>query len=228
MTTTMLATAWLVETHGQRRTFIAALAIFLVSSALGAASVSPEALIVSRVLQGAAAGILQPLAMIALFDVFPPERRGSAMGLFGLGIVLVPAIGPSIGGILLESFGWRSIFLLPLPFCVAGLALGWRFLPGPHGSGPGTRFDWAGFALLASSAGRAAQRARGRASRRVGIDPAGSSSARRRWFCSPALSRGNSAPARRCSRFGFSPAAVSAPPRWSHWPTVWDSSARLT
>ncbi|MEP6996202.1 MAG: DHA2 family efflux MFS transporter permease subunit [Betaproteobacteria bacterium] len=151
MTTTMLATAWLVETHGQRRTFIAALSIFLASSALGAASWSPEALIVSRVLQGAAAGILQPLAMIALFEVFPPERRGSAMGLFGLGIVLVPAIGPSIGGILLEAFGWRSIFLLPLPFCIAGLALGWISLPGPRGSGPGTRFDWAGFALLAAT-----------------------------------------------------------------------------
>jgi EmrB/QacA subfamily drug resistance transporter len=148
MTTTMLATAWLVETHGQRRTFLAALLVFLASSALGAASWNPEALIVSRVLQGAAAGILQPLAMIALFEVFPPERRGSAMGLFGLGIVLVPAIGPSIGGILLESFGWRSIFLLPLPFCVAGIVLGWRVLSGPHGNGPGTRFDWIGFALL--------------------------------------------------------------------------------
>jgi len=151
MTTTMLATAWLVETHGQRRTFIAALAIFLASSALGAASFSPEVLIASRVLQGAAAGILQPLAMIALFEVFPAERRGSAMGLFGLGIVLVPAIGPSIGGILLETFGWRSIFLLPLPFCVAGLVLGWRFLPGPHGDRARTRFDWAGFALLAAA-----------------------------------------------------------------------------
>jgi len=151
MTATMLATAWLVETHGQRRTFIAALAIFLASSALGAASFSPDVLIASRVLQGAAAGILQPLAMIALFEVFPAERRGSAMGLFGLGIVLVPAIGPSIGGILLETFGWRSIFLLPLPFCVAGLVLGWRFLPGPHGDRARTRFDWAGFALLAAA-----------------------------------------------------------------------------
>ena len=151
MTTTMLATAWLVESHGQRRTFIAALAIFLASSALGAASATPEVLILSRVLQGAAAGILQPLAMIALFDVFPADRRGSAMGLFGLGVVLVPAVGPSIGGILLETFGWRSIFLLPLPFCLAGLVLGWRFLPGRRGSGPGTRFDWGGFLLLAAA-----------------------------------------------------------------------------
>jgi EmrB/QacA subfamily drug resistance transporter len=151
MTTTMLATAWLVETYGQRRTFIAALAIFLASSALGAASGNPETLIFSRVLQGAAAGILQPLAMIALFGVFPPDRRGSAMGLFGLGVVLVPAVGPSIGGILLETFGWRSIFLLPLPFCLAGLVLARRFLPGRHGSGPEARFDWGGFALIAAA-----------------------------------------------------------------------------
>lgn len=151
MATTMLATAWMIETHGQRRTFVAALAIFLASSALGAASWSADALIVSRILQGAAAGILQPLAMIALFEVFPAERRGSAMGLFGLGIVLVPAIGPSIGGILLEIFGWRAIFLLPLPFCIAGLVLGWRFLPGPRSAGSRTRFDWAGFALLAAA-----------------------------------------------------------------------------
>lgn len=151
MTATMPATAWMVETHGQRRTFVTALAIFLASSALGAASWSEEVLILSRVLQGGAAGILQPLAMVALFAVFPPERRGSAMGMFGLGIVLVPAIGPSIGGVLLEIFGWRSIFVLPLPFCIAGMVLGARFLPGAHDNGAQTRFDWAGFGLLAAA-----------------------------------------------------------------------------
>ncbi|HKW80009.1 MAG TPA: DHA2 family efflux MFS transporter permease subunit [Casimicrobiaceae bacterium] len=151
MTATMPASAWLIETQGQRRTFVAALAVFLASSALSAASWSEDVLIASRVLQGAAAGVLQPLAMVALFAVFPPDRRGSAMGLFGLGIVLVPAIGPSIGGILLQVFGWRSIFLLPLPFCIAGIALGARFLPGPHNERRRSRFDWQGFVLLAAA-----------------------------------------------------------------------------
>ena len=76
------------------------------------------------------------------------------MGIFGFGVVLAPAMGPSIGGVLVEAFGWRSIFFVVVPFCAVALALTQRYLP--HGS-PGTdhvnqhprRFDWLGFALLA-------------------------------------------------------------------------------
>jgi len=150
-TTTMLATAWLVESFGQRRTFVGALAVFLAASALGAASWSTEVLIASRVLQGAATGVLQPLAMVALFDVFPPERRGSAMGMFGFGIVLAPAVGPVVGGLLVQSFGWRSIFLLSMPFCVAGMLLGWRFLRRRTSLGKRHPFDWGGAILLAAA-----------------------------------------------------------------------------
>jgi DHA2 family multidrug resistance protein len=148
-TTTMLATAWLVERFGQRRTFVGVLAVFLAASLLDAMSWSTESLIAGRVLQGAAAGVMQPLAMIALFDVFPPERRGTAMGIFGFGIVLAPAVGPGVGGILVQSFGWRSIFLLSVPFCIGAMALAHRYLPTYRSTGPRRRFDWAGFALLA-------------------------------------------------------------------------------
>src|SRR5450631_1401714 len=85
-TTTMLATAWLVESFGPRKTFIATLAVFLAASLLGAASWDTDALIAARIFQGAAAGIMQPLLMIALFEVFPPHRRGAAMGMFGFGV----------------------------------------------------------------------------------------------------------------------------------------------
>jgi EmrB/QacA subfamily drug resistance transporter len=149
--TTMLATAWLVETFGQRRTFLATIAVFFVGSVLGAASWSTESLIVARVLQGAAAGVMQPLSMIALFEVFPAEERGRAMGLFGFGVVLAPAIGPAVGGALMQAFGWRAIFLLSVPFCVAALPLGWRSLSSFRGAGPRRRFDWAGIALLAAA-----------------------------------------------------------------------------
>ena len=128
-TATMLATAWLVETFGERATFVGTMALFLAASLLAAVSWNVQWLIAARVLQGAAAGILQPLAMIVLFRVFPVEERGRAMALYGFGIVLAPAIGPAIGGALLEAFGWRSIFLLTVPFCLAGLALGPRALP---------------------------------------------------------------------------------------------------
>jgi len=150
MTATMLATAWLVETFGERNTFVATLGVFLAASLLAAASWSTNVLIAARVLQGAAAGILQPLAMIVLFRVFPIEERGRAMALYGFGIVLAPAIGPAIGGTLLDAFGWRSIFLLTVPFCIAGLVLGARTLLTEPRLHP-LPFDRVGFLLLAAS-----------------------------------------------------------------------------
>jgi EmrB/QacA subfamily drug resistance transporter len=150
-TTTMLATGWLVETFGQRRTFLVTMAVFFVGSVLGATSWSAESLIVGRVLQGAAAGVMQPLSMIALFEVFPLEERGRAMGFFGFGVVLAPAIGPAVGGLLMQAFGWRAIFLLSVPFCIAALPLGWRSLSDVHGAGPRRPLDWVGVTLLAAA-----------------------------------------------------------------------------
>jgi EmrB/QacA subfamily drug resistance transporter len=147
MTATMLATAWLVQAIGERATYVGTMTLFLGASVLAAVSWSAHWLIVARILQGAAAGILQPLAMIVLFRVFPVDERGRAMALYGFGIVLAPAVGPAIGGALLESFGWRSIFLLTVPFCIAGLLLGATSLP-RRASGAPLRFDGVGFLLL--------------------------------------------------------------------------------
>jgi MFS transporter, DHA2 family, multidrug resistance protein len=147
-TTTMLATAWLVESFGQRSTFVTTLALFLAASLLGAACWNTESLIAARILQGAAAGIMQPLSMIAVFEVFPPEERGRAMGVFGFGIVLAPAVGPALGGLLTQAFGWRAIFLLSVPFCVAALPLGWRWLSAASAPGARRPFDWTGMVLL--------------------------------------------------------------------------------
>lgn len=149
-TVTMLATAWLIETFGERRTFMGTMSLFLAASLLAAASWNPQSLITARVLQGAAAGVLQPLAMVVLFRVYPVEERGRAMALYGFGIVLAPAVGPALGGALLVAFGWRSIFLLTVPFCIAGLVLGPRTLPA-RATGPRMRFDWTGWLLLAAA-----------------------------------------------------------------------------
>jgi EmrB/QacA subfamily drug resistance transporter len=149
-TATMLATARLVEAFGERATFVATLGVFLAASLLAAASWSTGALITARVLQGAAAGILQPLAMVVLFRVFPMEERGRAMALYGFGIVLAPAIGPALGGTLLDAFGWRSIFLLTVPFCIAGLALGVRTLES-SATKRAPAFDWTGALLLCAA-----------------------------------------------------------------------------
>jgi MFS family permease len=85
--------------------------------------------------------------MVALFRVYPPDERGRAMGLFGFGIVLAPAVGPALGGALIDAFNWRSIFLVPLPFCVIAIALGARILSGARG-GATRPFDVVGTAML--------------------------------------------------------------------------------
>jgi EmrB/QacA subfamily drug resistance transporter len=146
-TTTMLATAWGLERFGERVTFGFAMALFAVGSVLGAFAINVEVLIAARLLQGAAAGIVQPMAMVALFRVFPPEERGRAMGLYGFGIVLAPAVGPTLGGWLVDNVGWRSIFLPPLPVCIAAWVLATRVLA-PRGLAPRRRFDAAGTLLL--------------------------------------------------------------------------------
>jgi EmrB/QacA subfamily drug resistance transporter len=108
-------------------------------------------MIAGRVLQGAAAGIMQPLSMIALFEVFAPEERGRAMGIFGFGVVLAPAIGPPVGGALMELFGWRAIFLLSVPFCLAAWPLGLKSLSNSRAPGLRRQFDATGAALLTAA-----------------------------------------------------------------------------
>ena len=90
-------------------------------------------LIFARVLQGFSAGVAQPLVMATIFTVFPAERRGMAMGMFGLGVVFAPAIGPTLGGLMIEYFSWRYVFFISLPFCLIAAVIGLMFMPTrPH------------------------------------------------------------------------------------------------
>ena len=148
MTGTMLLNAWMVDAIGQRLTFMFAVGVFIAASVMGGLAPAEGILILARVLQGAAAGILQPLAMQTIFQVFPPEKRGSAMGIYGIGVVLAPAIGPTLGGIMVDSFSWRYVFFMAVPFCAIGLFLATLFMPGRTASGPPRRFDWIGFGLM--------------------------------------------------------------------------------
>ncbi|WP_240048371.1 DHA2 family efflux MFS transporter permease subunit [Crenalkalicoccus roseus] len=147
-TGTMLLTAWAVEAFGFRATYLAAMAIFLAGSALGGLAPNEAALVAGRVMQGASAGLLQPLGMQVVFQVFPPERRGTAMGLFAVGVVMAPALGPALGGVVTDAFGWRAVFLAALPLPLLGLGLGWLFMPGRPREGKRPRFDAVGFLLL--------------------------------------------------------------------------------
>ena len=153
MTVGMLLNAWLMHSFGQRRTFIGALCVFVAALFLAGLSPNENVLIACRIAQGAIAGILQPLAMYTLFQVFPPHQRGMAMGYFGLTVLLGPAMGPTLGGIMIDSFNWRYIFYIAMPISAVAMMLGGLFLPEREAKGERADFDWAGFVLLATSIG---------------------------------------------------------------------------
>ncbi len=144
----MLLNAWLVAALGHRLTFLVVIAVFLVASAIGAFASTIDMLIASRILQGLPAGVIQPFAMMINFQVFPPERRGTAMGIFGMGVVLAPVFGPLLGGIAIDTLGWRYIFAMPIPFIAVALILGPLFLPERAAKTALPKFDWTGLIIL--------------------------------------------------------------------------------
>lgn len=148
-TATMLLNAWLINRFGHRTTFVVTLLVFAVAAVAGGLAPNMETVILSRVLQGAAAGVVQPLSMAIIFTVFPPERRGTAMGLFGLGVVLAPAFGPALGGLVIDTFSWRAVFFLPLPLCGVALLIGSIFMPVRNEQARQAPFDLVGISLLA-------------------------------------------------------------------------------
>ena len=150
MTIGMLLNAWLIGRYGQRRTFIAVLCIFVASLGVAGSAPNETVLIGCRIVQGAIAGILPPLSRYTLFRVFPPHQRGTAMGFFGMSVILGPALGPTLGGIMIEHFNWRYIFYVAVPVAGLGVLLGGIFMP-QREEDTRAKFDWLGFALLATT-----------------------------------------------------------------------------
>ena len=151
MTIGMLLNAWLIHRYGQRRTFVGALVIFICALLVAGMAPNEHVLIACRVVQGAIAGILQPLSMYTLFRVFPPHQRGTAMGFFGMSVILGPALGPTLGGVMIEHFDWRAIFYIAVPVAAVGVLLGTIFMPEREEAGARARFDWPGFVLLCAA-----------------------------------------------------------------------------
>lgn len=147
-TITMLANAWMVHAFGVRFTFVAAIACFSIGSVGGLVAPSIDMLIFVRVFQGAAAGLITPLSMLIMFQVFPPDQRGRAMGIFSMGVVMAPALGPSLGGLIIDALSWRYIFFLELPLSFVAIAFGTLFLTERETDGPRDSFDWTGLILV--------------------------------------------------------------------------------
>lgn len=153
MTVGMVLNAWMTANFGQRRTFIGALCIFGASLLMAGASPNENVLIFCRVVQGAVAGMLQPFSMYTAFRVFPPDQRGMAMGFFGMSVILGPALGPTLGGIMIEHYNWRAIFYVAVPVSAIAVLMGSLFLPEREETGGRVRFDWPGFLLVVIAIG---------------------------------------------------------------------------
>ena len=151
MTASQLLNAWFVSVFGQRLAFFLVLVLFTAGGLLCAYSPTLDFIIFGRILQGFSAGIVQPLVMVTIFQVFPSHRRGTAMGIYSMGLVLALGLGPVVGGLTIDAFSWRYIFFVPLPLVATALVLGALFLPGGRPGGDRPAFDWTGYALLCTA-----------------------------------------------------------------------------
>ena len=121
-------TAFLIQRFTTRRLFLTAMSLFALGTATAAIAPTFSLLLIGRVLQASGAGIMMPLLQTILFLVFPIEKRGQAMGMFGLVIAFAPAIGPTLSGWLVDQFHWRSVFYVVLPIAIINIVGAYIFL----------------------------------------------------------------------------------------------------
>lgn len=155
-TVSMLTTPWLLSRYGYRATYVGAMIVLLLGGIGGGLAQDFGLVLVARVAEGLAAGVVQPIPAVIILYAFQPHEQGRASGIFGMGVVLAPALGPSLGGLLVDWFGWRSIFFMVVPLCVASIALAYRFVPVTAPGGVAARqgddpLDWRGLMLGAGA-----------------------------------------------------------------------------
>jgi MFS transporter, DHA2 family, multidrug resistance protein len=145
---------WLAARFGRKRLFLACIIGFTITSMMCGAAQTLEQIVLFRLMQGVCSAALVPLSQAILFDIYPHERRGFAMAIWGMGVMIGPILGPTLGGYLTEMYNWRYVFYINLPagvLATLGLIL---FMPDVRGEGR-LRFDWLGFAVLAIGIGAA-------------------------------------------------------------------------
>ncbi|MBM6995327.1 multidrug efflux MFS transporter [Paenibacillus sp. DXFW5] len=107
-----------------RQIFLSAMSLFLVGTVTSAVSPDFSVLLVGRIIQAMGTGMLMPLVMNVIMTIYPPEKRGGAMGIFGLVVMFAPAIGPTISGLIIDGLSWRWLFYLVIPFALLSIIIG--------------------------------------------------------------------------------------------------------
>ncbi len=125
------ASSWIARRIGRKRLLMLSILAFTGASMLCGMALNMPMLIVARILQGAGGGGMQPLAQSILLESFPPEQHGKAMAVYGVGIVVAPVIGPTLGGWITDSYSWRWIFYINLPVGLLALFMANLFIEDP-------------------------------------------------------------------------------------------------
>ncbi|HTK57126.1 MAG TPA: DHA2 family efflux MFS transporter permease subunit, partial [Gemmatimonadales bacterium] len=142
-------TSWLSGRFGRRNYYTGSVILFTVASFFCGNAHSLEGLVAARVIQGIGGGALISTAQAILFDVFPAKERGIGQAIFGMGVMVGPTLGPTLGGWITDNFSWPWIFYINLPLGVLAGLLTWQFVPEPdHGRTQADHIDWLGLALL--------------------------------------------------------------------------------
>ena len=148
---------WLSSIMGRKRYYMSCVAVFTISSALCGFAPNLPMLIVFRILQGAGGGGLQPSSQAILVDTFPPAKRGMAFAVYGIAVVMAPAVGPTLGGWITDDFSWRWIFFINIPVGILSLLLTSRLIQDPPDMKrrklSETRIDYIGLGFVALGLG---------------------------------------------------------------------------
>ena len=142
------ATGWLVGLFGHKRVFMVCASLFVISSFVSGIAPDLTTLIVARIFQGLGGGPIIPLSQAILWEIFPFHQRGLAMAVWGVGFILGPIVGPTLGGYLADEWSWRWIFYINLPVGIVGFVMAGAFLFDPPYLRKVARIDWWGLGLM--------------------------------------------------------------------------------
>jgi DHA2 family multidrug resistance protein len=143
---------WLAARFGRKYLFITCLIGFTITSMMCGAAQSLPQIVVFRLLQGVFGAALVPLSQSTMMDIYPIEQRGKAMAIWGVGVMVGPILGPTLGGYLTEMYNWRYVFYINLPFGILATLGLLFFMPRSFGNF-NLRFDWIGFGVLSLGIG---------------------------------------------------------------------------
>ena len=143
---------WVAARFGKKNLLMVSMVGFTITSMLCGVAESLSQMVVFRLLQGVFGAAMAPLSQAIMFDLYPPEERGRAMAIFGIGVMLGPILGPTLGGYLTDTYTWRWIFYVNVPFGIAATLGLWHYFK-DNAHDDSLKFDWSGFGYMALGVG---------------------------------------------------------------------------